>query len=177
MLLFLDTEFYDFKSLSFISLGLCDENAEHCLYLESDKMNLDAATPFVRTEVLPQLGRSKCELAQMDNHTALGVVLREHLATLSKQARITIVADYEGDFTILSRLLGVGNLSEANLGWEYISKVLPLSSYTPEIYAQAKSIHISTVWPRYPSIRAHHALFDARAMALSYRDTWAEIAY
>lgn len=177
MLLFLDTEFYDYKTLSFISLGLCDERAEKCLYLESDKMDLDGANAFVRSEVLPQLGKSKCGLAQMDNERALGDILRGYLSTHAQNAKITIVADYEGDFTILSRLLGVSTLSEANLSWEYISKVLPLSNNTPEIYATYRMKHLTKPWDQYPSLRAHHALYDARALALSYHETWAEIAH
>ncbi|AYH41796.1 3'-5' exoribonuclease [Azoarcus sp. DN11] len=57
MLLFLDTEFTDFDDCDLISVGLVSEDGKYEFYAERTDYRHDWANSFVRTDIIPHLGR------------------------------------------------------------------------------------------------------------------------
>lgn len=57
MLLFLDTEFTDFNDCDLISVGMVSEDGRYEFYAERTDYRHDFVNSFVRTEVVPHLGR------------------------------------------------------------------------------------------------------------------------
>lgn len=178
MLVFLDTEFSSFESLSHISIGLCDERGQNCCYVESDDIDISMVSDFVLSEVLPQMGTSYCREAQCGDESFIKRVLLSYFKKLTDQHKqVTLVCDYSGDITVLTKALGIKSLEDINVRWKYINDVLPQKIHALTTYAQAKEIRLSKPWPKYPSLQPHHALFDARALALAYSDTWLDASY
>lgn len=69
MLIFLDTEFTDFMDCDLISIGMVSQDGRHVFYAERSDYRKDWESNFVRTEVLPHLGRHPASVCTGDELT------------------------------------------------------------------------------------------------------------
>lgn len=91
MLCYLDTEFTRFKRPALVSLALVTQAGQE-FYAERTDFPLDACSDFVRTTVIPLLGRvpgAACTLP------TLKARLRQWFASLPEP--VTVIYDFEGD--------------------------------------------------------------------------------
>lgn len=102
MLIFIDTEFTDFKNAELISIGLVTEDCRHEFYAE---LPVDQArcSDFVLMNVLPQLRKVPdvlCTVSELKER------LQQWLAQFMGQAPVTICFDFEGDWRLFGHAMG-----------------------------------------------------------------------
>jgi hypothetical protein len=147
MLIFLDTEFSNFIQPQLISIGLVSEDNQP-FYAELNDFDISGCSDFVKTVVLPQLGKQP-ELA-MDTRT-LRQSLSAWLQRFSEFGAV-IAYDYSGDWTLFQTALP-----------ERPPWLLHKDIY-PEINdLVAEQFFMNT------GLSDHHALHDAMANRFSYR--------
>ena len=155
MLVFLDTEFTDFKRPGLISLALVSENDDE-FYAERTDFQRDDCNDFVLTNVLPVLGRipsASCTRAELTHR------LRRWFEALSEPA--TLVFDYFSDWELLA---------DAFLGDDFANppdnvgdKLLLVAEVVgSSVFQHALNRTFTLDWP------PHHALADARAIMAGY---------
>ena len=156
MLVFLDTEFTNFMRPALISLALVSEEG-HEFYAERSDYPRSACSSFVRTTVLPLLGRVPG--AACDQGTLMRR-LRKWFESLPEPAMV--ICDYGEDEALLM---------QASVGREHrsppakVGEVLVLdgSIIGDPVFDLAWKLAYSQEWP------PHHALADARALHAGYR--------
>lgn len=101
LLLFLDTEFTDFKELDLVSIGLVSID-QHEFYGENAEYIDSFCTDFCRKEVLPKLHGSSHALPYCELKASL-----QHWLTdlLTDYLIVRVVFDYAGDWYLLGELL------------------------------------------------------------------------
>lgn len=99
---FVDTEFTDFINCDLISVGLVTEDGRE-FYGERSDFDVASCSEFVRTAVLPQLGRYPDCIFERD---ALRVALLSWLDQLTYEPQPRVLCfDYGGDWDLLCDLL------------------------------------------------------------------------
>ncbi len=160
MILFLDTEFTDFHQPELISIGLVSECGRHEFYAECSELDLTRCSDFVRSAVLPRLGRTG-PLPGLLDRTALGVELQkclEKVHALDGGRTISVLYDFDTDFDLFRQALEV-----------------PLPTWLEGANVADEVNAIS--WARNgleESQDAHHALHDARELRLDWLEAKAK---
>lgn len=147
MHIFIDTEFTDFVQPQLISIGLVSECNQH-FYAELNNYDLGQYSDFVKTTVLPQLGKS-AELV-MDSEK----LRRKLMAWLLQFSELNpvIVYDYSGDWTLFQNALGV----------------IPPWLTHKNIYHEINDLVLERFFMD-TGISEHHALHDAMANRFAHR--------
>ena len=155
MLIFLDTEFTDFKRSSLISLGLIAEDGRE-FYAELNDYPFMDSSEFVREVVEPILGRVPDAIC---SRAELTVRLHDWFNQLPEA---TVVYDYEQDWLLLvDSVLGKNYKNPpANFGERIL---LDNSSITHPVFEEAHNAVYTQEFPK------HHALADARGLMAGYR--------
>ena len=101
LLLFLDTEFTDFKEMDLISIGIVSKE-DHEFYAENSEYNRTWSSDFVKSVVIPKLYGG--EYSQTYNK------LKEKLQLwvsnlLEEYTSVLFIFDYSGDWFLLGELL------------------------------------------------------------------------
>lgn len=151
MLLFLDTEFTDFRDCDLISVALVSEDGRFEFYAERTDFNYEACSAFVRSEVWAHLGRyprAKVKLSE------LAARLSAWFAGLP--GAVTLACDSERDIGLLLHAIG----PEAQPLIEGLFDLRPMLE-TACVRAHLKSFHTQ-------ERPMHHALYDAQAL----RSAW-----
>ena len=101
LLLFVDTEFTDFKDMDLISIGIVSQE-HHEFYAENSEYNRTWCSDFVKSEVIPKLygGEYALPYNKLKETLQLWVsdLLEEHTSVL-------FIFDYSGDWFLLGELL------------------------------------------------------------------------
>lgn len=97
--IFLDTEFSDFKTLNLVSIGLVTEIDKN-FYMENSSINAKDCSLFVQKEIFPLLKGGQNNISYEEIQNKLNIWLN------SFNEEIVFIADYDGDFVILKKLLG-----------------------------------------------------------------------
>jgi hypothetical protein len=158
MLVFLDTEFTDFKNPDLLSLALVSEDGRE-FYAERTDYSLEVCSEFVRETVLPLFGRvpgAACTLPQFTKR------IRDWFQQLPEPA--TLIYDYAGDRDLLTKIASgrpTADLEQpANIGQKI---QLGESTIGDPIFEHAAARAYSAKWP------PHHALADAQALMIGYQ--------
>jgi hypothetical protein len=145
--IFLDCEFTDFINIDLVSIGLvCEDGRE--FYAERTDFRHDECSDFVRTAVLPLLG--KVPNAQMTREE-LTLKLRSWFAELPE---VVIACDSNHDRDLFADALDY-ELVPNVVGWLNLNE---LPDTDAKIFNQAAATYHDQ--PDHPW---HHALHDARA--------------
>ncbi|RQR45992.1 hypothetical protein DIE21_30155 [Burkholderia sp. Bp9140] len=144
---FVDTEFTDVEAPQLISLAIVGENGSE-FYGECTDYDAARCSGFVRTAVLPQLGRFT-ERAMPFNR--LRQVLRAWIGGIPTGSKPVLCYDLETDLNLLQFLFD-GQLPE---GWAL-----------EDIRGQIDARRQAEYFARHGG--EHHALHDARANAYAY---------
>ena len=158
MLVFLDTEFTDFKSPDLLSLALVSEDGRE-FYCERTDYSLEDCSVFVRETVLPLFGRvsgAVCTSQQLTQR------LRDWFRRLPETA--TLIYDYSGDIDLF--IMVASGCPTMDLGQPVnIGQKIQLDENTicDPIFSQGLNFTFTREWP------PHHALADARALMAGYR--------
>lgn len=147
MLIFLDTEFSNFIQPQLISIGLVSEDNQQ-FYAELNDFDISGCSDFVKTVVLPQLGKQP-ELV-MD----MGMLRRSLSAWLLRfsESGAVIAYDYSGDWTLFQTAL---------------PETPPWLSHK-DIYDEINDL-VTEQFFMSTGLSNHHALHDAMANRFSYR--------
>ena len=170
-MIFLDTEFTDLAlDPRLLSVGLVDDQSHREFYAEvTDADRLQAASWFVKAVVLPQFGKvahAACSYAVLG--TRLATCLGGLTASLDPGALLDVVFDCPLDWTLVDRALRDAGDSQ----WASTSRrIRPVNVHALTGFgagkraaaAYFKSQELAPFWH-------HHALCDARALRLAYRD-------
>ncbi len=143
---FIDTEFTNFEERQLISLAIVGESG-HEFYGERDDFDATHCSEFVRTTVLPQLGRLGRGAMTIEQ---LRIALRGWLACIPVMGNPVLCYDLEADIGLLRELLG----GELPSGWAI-----------ENVAARIDSRRRAAYFARYGG--EHHALHDARATAFA----------
>jgi hypothetical protein len=157
--LFLDTEFTSFGRMDLVSIALVTlDGAE--LYAEIDDHDASDRSEFVHRVVMPLLRGGESAMPRAE-------AARRLLAWLaSLPGPLRVVCDYEGDFRLLSALLGdawPGALNRSPLAWTY-----GLTDAGPATYREAKRRAWEAAQRHFLVEPQHNALHDARAMRAAW---------
>jgi hypothetical protein len=155
----IDTEFTDFEKIDLISIALVADDGREFYAERIDYFQEDCNT-FVRTEVLPLLGRvpgARCMRAE------LAYRLREWFEALPEPAML--LCDFGSDWDLLIDALLADGIDKppVNVGTKLL---LGSEIIGNPVYQQALNRKFTRDWP------PHHALADARAMMAGYK-AWA----
>lgn len=151
MLVFLDTEFTNFAKPELISIGLATTGVPD-FYAERVDYPRERCSNFVRTEVIPLLGRvanAACDASELNQR------LRTWFELLPDSA--IILYDFEADWKLLCAAL-VGELP-ANLG---AHQLVDQKIFRHSAYKLGEILTYTAEWPQ------HHALADAQALREGY---------
>jgi hypothetical protein len=150
-LLFLDTEFTNYAHPDLISIGIAPVDGTD-FYAERTDYRRDDCTDFVRTEILPLLGKvpnSACTSVELASR------LRDWFDALPEPA--IILCDYETDWHLLQAAF-IGDLP-LNIG---VHQLVDQKIFRHSAYKLGEVLTYSTAWP------PHHALADAQALREGY---------
>lgn len=146
-IMFVDTEFTDFKDPKLISIGIAAQTGEE-FYAEVEYSIADCSE-FVRATVLPLLSGNKAWPLQELKHA-----LSAWVDTVRQGGPIVMCYDSEYDREMLCQIFGrdtPNGIVFRNLGFSYVNKL--------KMYEW----HIKT------RQAVHHALHDARALKYAFR--------
>lgn len=151
LLLFVDTEFTDFKDMDLISIGIVSDQ-QHEFYGENSEYTYAWCNEFVKTVVLPKLqgGEHALPYAQLKENLQLWIsdLLEEYTTVL-------FVFDYYGDWELLSELL-----SDHPQEFKILGKQDELEAGIELYFMHDRS-------------NEHHALHDARALFNGFKVKYA----
>lgn len=143
MLIFIDTEFTDFRNPQLISIALVSDCGEHEFYAELP-YDLDRCTDFVVTTVLPLLGDpagAACEAHELKHRLSIW------LAQFEGRGEVAICYDFGGDWKFFC----------AAMGDDVPAWIVPRNIFK---YLDKAKLDAYFVGQEHLS---HHALHDARA--------------
>ena len=152
LLLFLDTEFTDFKEMDLISIGIVSKE-DHEFYAENSEYNRTWSSDFVKSVVIPKLYGG--EYSQTYNK------LKEKLQLwvsnlLEEYTSVLFIFDYSGDWFLLGELL---------IDYPHRDKVKgqqdELEEGIEEYFMHDRS-------------NEHHALHDAKALLNGFKVKYAD---
>jgi hypothetical protein len=142
MLIFIDTEFTDFKDAELISIGMVSECGQHEFYAELP-VDQSKCNDFVLVTILPQLGKvpeAQCTMVELQDR------LRQWLEQFAKHAPI-ICFDYEGDWRLFCHAMDYE---------------IPAWLRGKNIYSYLDEVKLQMYFID-NRIKDHHALHDAKA--------------
>lgn len=173
MYVFFDTEFYSLVQHRPISIGFYAEKGQFQWYGEFPFVP-EQTSDFVKAHVLPMLGPKHYPACRQSS--CAKELQAQFLRDLERQnlrlEDLTFVADYQGDFDILHSLMDGFIIRRA---WAH--EILPESLNSSCIYFNALLSARNTLWAQYPTLQAHHALYDARALEIAHEACWIACAY
>ena len=147
LLLFVDTEFTDFKEMDLISIGIVSQE-HHEFYAENSEYNRSWCSDFVKSEVIPKLygGEHALAYSKLKERLQLWVT-----GLLEEYSSILFIFDYSGDWFLLGELL---------IGYPHRDKVKgqqdELEEGIEEYFIHDRS-------------NEHHALHDAKALLNGFK--------
>lgn len=101
LLLFVDTEFTDFKEMDLISIGIVSIQ-NHKFYAENSNFRKDWCSEFVKEIIIPKLEGKKSKLS----HDKIQKKIQKWISNiLKKYKKVTFIYDYSGDWILLEKLL------------------------------------------------------------------------
>lgn len=157
LLLFLDTEFTDFKDMDLISLGIVSQD-QHEFYAENAEYNRAWCNEFVETIVIPKLqgGDYAVPYAQLKEKLQLWIS-----DLLEEYDTVLFVYDYSGDWFLLGEML---------IDYPQREKV---KGQQDELEAGIE------LYFMHDRSNEHHALHDAKALFNGFKVKYAgrELAY
>lgn len=147
MHIYIDTEFTDFIQPQLISIGLVSECNQH-FYAELNNYDLGRCSDFVKTTVLPQLGKNAALVMDSDK------LRRKLMAWLQQFGALNpvIVYDYTADWTLLQNALGC----------------TPPWLTHKNIYREINDLVVERFFMD-SGLSDHHALHDAMANKFAHR--------
>lgn len=158
--IFLDTEFTELGShAALISLGAVTESGESYYAEVLEEWTDQAVSPFVRSQVLPQLNApGVLRLSLMDLANSFGEWIRRNPGS------VQVVSDSGWDWTMIRKLYSGERESAMPPMVPQIIRLSgrPLLAFNDEVAAY---------FLRNPSARPHHALGDAMALRAAYKRT------
>lgn len=101
LLLFIDTEFTDFKDMDLISIGIVSQDL-HEFYAENAEYERSWCNDFVKSVVLPKLQGAEYAMSYDQLKEKLQLWLSD---LLEEYSNVIFVFDYSGDWFLLSELL------------------------------------------------------------------------
>ena len=101
LLLFLDTEFTDFKEMDLISIGIVSDE-HHEFYAENSEYNRTWCSDFVKSVVIPKLDGGKYALPYNKHKEKLQLWVSN---LLEEYTSVLFIFDYSGDWFLLGELL------------------------------------------------------------------------
>lgn len=147
MLIFLDTEFTDFTDCELISIGMVSQDNQHRFYAERSDYRRDWESEFVKSTVLPYLGKAPEAVCTRDE---LQVRLWAWFATLPSY--VQVACDSRRDKDLLWNAFGKG-----------LPPNLSLRRYELAHMLHSKSFHTAVCDFHAKQGGWHHALYDAQA--------------
>ena len=151
LLLFVDTEFTDFKDMNLISIGIVSQE-QHEFYAENAEYAKDWCNEFVKTVVIPKLQGGKHALPYAELKEKLQLWLSD---LLEEYATVLFVFDYSGDWFLLRELL---------IDYPQREKI---EGKQDELEAGIE------LYFMHDNSNEHHALHDARALFNGYKVKYA----
>jgi hypothetical protein len=151
MRIFIDTEFTDHAHPDLISIGMVTDGGQ-IFYAERTDYRYENCTSFVRSEVIPLLGRepaAACTAAELSHR------LYEWFRTLPEGA--TVFYDFETDRRLLETAF-LGPLPSNLSRYELVNHKI----FRHSAYKLGEVLTYSVAWP------PHHALADAQALREGY---------
>lgn len=172
MFVFFDTEFTDTVRAQPLSIGMYAERGAFSWYGELP-IPLDKCSAFVKAEVLPQMGPRHYPACREGKDPAhLKALLMQDLSRAGLELKdLIFVADFQGDFDILSGIL------QESFRKAWPQEVLPEALQSVKTYLAGLITARSGVWEANPTLKSHHALFDAWALEKAYQAAWLASAY
>lgn len=157
LLLFLDTEFADFKNMDLISIGIVSQDL-HEFYAENAEYEITWCNDFVKSVVLPKLQGAEYAMSYDQLKEKLQLWLSD---LLEEYSSLLFVFDYSGDWSLLCDLL---------IDYPQRDKVKGLRDDLDagiELYFM------------HDRSNEHHALHDAKALLNGFKVKYAgkELAY
>lgn len=159
LMLFLDTEFTDFRCPALVSMGLADGSGDHLFYGVVADFDRAACSDFVRESVLPKLHARfpVCEKAAggVFRGEDMGKALSEWLAAVRAAlggGRVLVAFDYWSDGDLFLEVLGASRPDWLDV--EDIGPKLPRRGDSDQAAHELR----------------HHALFDALELRRVYLD-------
>lgn len=143
--IFIDTEFTDFQFRELISIGAVTDHGLE-FYAELTDFDLAKCNDFVRSIVLPKLGRVP---AIIGTKAEIGTALKAWVDGLPGE--IEICVDFMGDWELFSMLLQDGGMLK-----------VPEHIICRDIWAKISDLDKEQYWMDHGG-DDHHALQDARA--------------
>jgi hypothetical protein len=151
LLLFVDTEFTDFKDMDLISIGIVSQQ-QHEFYAENSEYTQAWCSDFVKSVVLPKL--QGCEY--VSPYAQLKEKLQLWISDLLEEyATVLFVFDYSGDWFLLGELL---------IDYPQKEKV---KGQQDELDAGIE------LYFMHDRLNEHHALHDARALLNGFKVKYA----
>ena len=151
LLLFLDTEFTDFKDMDLISIGIVSQD-HHEFYAENSEYNRTWSSDFVKSEVIPKLYGGEHALAYSTLKERLQLWVTE---LLEEYSSILFIFDYSGDWFLLGEIL---------IGYPHRDKVKGQQDELEEGIEQ---------YFMHDRSNEHHALQDAKALLNGFKVKYA----
>jgi hypothetical protein len=151
MRIFIDTEFTDHANPDLICIGMATDGGQ-IFYAERTDYRCEDCSSFVRSEILPLLGRepsAACTAAELSHR------LCEWFRALPEAA--TVLYDYETDRLLLEASF-LGELPSKLSGYELVNHKI----FRHSAYKLGEVLTYSAAWP------PHHALADAQALREGY---------
>jgi hypothetical protein len=152
LLLFIDTEFTDFKEMDLISVGIVSQE-HHEFYAENSEYDRTGCSDFVKSVVIPKLqgGEHAVPYNKLKEKLQLWVskLLQEHTSVL-------FIFDYSGDWFLLGELL---------IGYPHRDKV---KGHQDELEEGIEQYFM------HDRSNEHHALHDAKALLNGFKVKYAE---
>jgi hypothetical protein len=153
MNIFIDTEFTDFAEhtdCELISIGFSANNGM-TFYGERNDFNRSTCSAFVKTVVLPQLGK---EPDRQFDKAALAKAVRAWLNQFEGPEPVFICYDYVGDYLLL---------------WDLLDLDVPRWLLTKDVWAQIDDLVSERLIRDMFDGYQHHALHDAICNRLAFR--------
>ncbi len=101
LLLFLDTEFTDFKDMDLISIGIVSQD-HHEFYAENAEYKKNWCNDFVKSDVLTKLQGAEHAMSYDQLKEKLQIWLSD---LLEEYSSVLFIFDYSGDWFLLGELL------------------------------------------------------------------------
>ena len=164
MILFIDTEFTDFKDSELISLGLVSECGQHEFYVEIIDYPANKQSEFVKDNIVPLLDHEKFGMLRRPAEAALKDWIN-HLPA----GEIVVVADYYMDLELFGEFVKKDPPKKRMLGQDIFVGMLHAlherGYHNPNDHHLAFKALKNRVDEYYALFdkRRHHALVDARA--------------
>lgn len=151
LLLFLDTEFTDFKDMDLISIGIVSQDL-HEFYAENAEYKKTWCNDFVKSEVLIKLQGAELAMPYYQLKEKLQLWLSD---LLEEYSSVLFVFDYSGDWFLLGELL---------IDYPLRDKV---KGQKDELNAGIELYFI------HDRSKEHHALHDAKALLNGFKVKYA----